>query len=59
MSKSLEIKYQGIKITIIMSASSLDPCETSFLFQRLTVLIQRYNSVLILESFCSDEDPDL
>ena len=30
-----------------------------FLFQRLSVLIQRYNSVLILESFCSDEDPDL
>ena len=42
-----------------LSASSQDPRETSFLFQRLSVLIQRYNSVLILESFCSDEDPDL
>ena len=34
-----------------LSASSQDPRETSFLFQRLSVLIQRYNSVLILESF--------
>ena len=42
-----------------LSASSQDPRETSFLFQRLSILIQRYNSVLILESFCSDEDPDL
>ena len=42
-----------------LSASFPDPRETSFLFQRLSVLIQRYNSVLILESFCSDEDPDL
>ena len=40
-----------------LSASSQDPRETSFLFQRLSILIQRYNSVLILESFCSDEDP--
>ena len=42
-----------------LSASSQDPHETSFLFQQLSVLIQRYNSVLILESFCLDEDPDL
>ena len=42
-----------------LSASSQDPRETSFLFQRLSVLIQRYNSVLILESLCLDEDPDL
>jgi len=42
-----------------LSASSQDPRKTSFLFQRLSVLIQRYNSVLILESFCFDEDPDL
>ena len=42
-----------------LSASSQDPRETSFLFQRLSVLIQRYNSVLILESFCLGEDPDL
>ena len=42
-----------------LSALSQDPRETSFLLQRLLVLIQRYNSVLILESFCLDEDPDL
>jgi len=37
-----------------------DPRETSFLFQRLSMLIQRFNSALIMDSFCfSDEDPDL
>jgi len=38
-----------------LSASSQDPRETSFLSQQLSVLIQRYNSVLILESFCLDK----
>ena len=34
--------------------------ETSFLFQRLSMLIQRFNSALITDSFCfADEDPDL
>jgi len=34
--------------------------ETSFLFQRLSVLLQHLNSVLISESFCfNDEDPDV
>jgi len=28
-----------------------DVCETTFLFQRLSVIIQRYSSVLIYESF--------
>ena len=42
-----------------LSASSQDPRKTSFSFQRLSVLIQRYNSVLILESLCSDKDPGL
>ena len=37
-----------------------DSRETSFLFQRLSMLIQRFNSVLVINSFCfSDEDPDL
>jgi len=37
-----------------------DSRETSFLFQRLSMLIQRFNSALIVDSFCfSDEDPDL
>jgi len=37
-----------------------DSRETSFLFQRLSMLIQRFNSVLIMDCFCfSGEDPDL
>ena len=37
-----------------------DSRDTSFLFQRLSMLIQRFNSALIMDSFCfSDEDPDL
>jgi len=43
-----------------VSASSGDARETSDLFQRLSISIQRFNSVLILESFTFDnEDPDL
>jgi len=34
--------------------------ETSFLFQRLSMLIQRFNSALIMDYLCfSDADPDL
>jgi len=41
-------------------ASSGDLRETSFLFQRLSILIQRFKSVLSLESSIStNEDPDL
>jgi len=37
-----------------------DSRETSFLFQRLSMTIQRFNCALITDSFCStDEDPDL
>jgi len=43
-----------------LSAASGDVRETAFLFQRLSVVIQRYNSVLIHESFGElDIDPDL
>jgi len=43
-----------------LSVVSGDARETSFLFQCLSILIQRFNSVLIHESFCSnDEDLDL
>ena len=43
-----------------LTSSSGDSRETSFLFQRLSMLIQRFNSALIIDSFCfSDEDPDL
>jgi len=34
--------------------------ETSFLFWRFSVIVQHFNSVLIMDSFCStDEDLDL
>ena len=36
-----------------LSVVSGDPRETSFLFQRLSILIQRFNSVLIHESFAN------
>jgi len=39
-----------------LTASSGDLHETSFLFQRLSILIQRFNSVLTLESFISTSD---
>ena len=43
-----------------LSSVSGDSRETSFLFQRLSVIVQRFNSVLILDTFCTtDEDPDL
>ena len=43
-----------------LTSLSGDSRETSFLFHRLSVLIQRFNSALIMDSFCfSDEDPDL
>ena len=43
-----------------LSSLSGDSRETSFLFQRLSMIVQRFNSVLIMHSFCStDEDPDL
>jgi hypothetical protein len=42
-----------------LSFVSGDVRETSFLFQRLSVIIQRFNSVLIHETFVSsDDDPD-
>jgi len=49
-----------IIIIIIVIIVSGDSRETSFLFQRFSVIIQRFNSALITDSFCfSDEDPDL
>ena len=42
------------------SVDSGDPRETSFLFQRLFISIQRFNFILIHKSFCfNDEDLDL
>ena len=43
-----------------LAAASGDPRETSFLWQRVSVLIQRFNAILISETFFhSDEAPDL
>jgi len=42
-----------------LTSLSGDQRETSFLFQRLSMLIQRFNSALIMDSCCSDEDSDL
>ena len=43
-----------------LSSLSGDLRKTSFLFQHLSVIVHRFNSVLIMDSFCStDEDPDL
>ena len=33
-----------------------DDRETSFLFQRLSVLIQRFNAILLLDSFVKEEE---
>jgi len=47
-------------IIIDYCMSSGDSRETSFLFQRLSIIVQRFNSVFIMDSFCAtDEDPDL
>jgi len=43
-----------------LTSLSGDSRETLFLFQRLSMQIQRFNSALITDSFCfADEDPDL
>jgi len=43
-----------------LTSLSGDSCETLFLFQHLSMIIQRLNFALIMDSFCStDEDPDL
>ena len=42
------------------AAESGDPRETYFLWQRISILIQRFNAILISETFsCPDEAPDL
>jgi len=35
---------------------SVDDRETSFLFQRLSVLIQRFSDILLLNSFVKEEE---
>jgi len=42
-----------------LAAASGDPQETAFLWQHLSVLIQRFNAILIGETFLHlDEAPD-
>jgi len=43
-----------------LTGTSGDLGKKSYLFRRLTVIVQRFNSVLVHESFVSaDEEPDL
>jgi len=39
-------------------ALSGDSREISFLFQRISVLVQRFNSILLSESFTADSRPE-
>ena len=39
-----------------LGRKSGDDRETSFLFQRLSVLIQRFNAILLLDSFVKEEE---
>ena len=42
-----------------ISQLSGEPRATKFLFQRLSIAIQRYNSILLYQSFVAVDDPDL
>ena len=42
-----------------ISTCSDDDREISFLFQRVSVVIQRFNSVLLQDSFCIEDQPKL
>ena len=48
-------KHLGHRITSV----STDDMEAQFLFQRLSIALQRFNAILLHESFGSDVDPDL
>ena len=41
-----------------ISAVSGEEREGSYLFQRISVLVQRYNAVMLHESFSDDNRPD-
>jgi len=43
----------------IASVSSDDKAGRQFLFQRLSIALQRFNAILLHESFVSDADLDL
>ena len=42
-----------------ISQVSGEPRAAKFLFQRLSVVLQRYNSILLLQSFVACDEPDL
>jgi len=54
MSAYLFLNELGQKI----SAVSGEEREGSYLFQRISVLVQRYNAVMLHESFSDDNRPD-
>ena len=43
---------------IMFCHCSGDERETAFLFQRISVLMQRYNSILLHESFIREDCPE-
>ena len=47
-----------LKRSCRITTLSGDSREISFLFQRVSVLVQRFNSVLLRESFTADSRPD-
>jgi len=45
---------------MLLSATTGNACETAFMFQHISVELQRFNAVLIHESFVApDVEPDL
>ena len=42
-----------------IAAISSDDKDGQFLYQRLSIALQRFNAILLHESFVSDADPDL
>jgi len=38
--------------------SSGDDREVHFLFQRVSLVVQRFNSVMLHDSFCVEDQPD-
>jgi len=49
-----DLYYLGYKIIIIITI--IIDKEISFLFQRLSVLIQRYNAILLRNCFVKEEE---
>jgi len=47
-----------IIIIIIIAQQTGDERKTAFLFHRLSVLVQRFNCVLLHDSFVDDDCPD-